>query len=123
MRRLRLGFVLLGMFLVAAPTTGVGHASTSDEVRCRGRVATIVGTNGDDTITVYGFESWGGPGNDHVSVMSTGTTDESVHVGIDWFEAGPGDDRLDGGAGVDSLDGGDGTDACIDGEHLTNCES
>jgi Ca2+-binding RTX toxin-like protein len=73
-------------------------AEAGGQVRCFGRVATIVGTPGDDTIT--------------------GTTGPDVIAGLggnDGLEGGDGNDRICGGAGGDGVDGDAGNDRVLGG--------
>ena len=65
-------------------------------------MATIEGTNGDDTLT-------GTSGTDTINGLGGDDTLEGLE-GDDTLNGGAGDDRLEGGAGVDELDGGAGKD-------------
>ena len=65
-------------------------------------MATIEGTNGDDTLT-------GTSGTDTINGLGGDDTLEGLD-GDDTLNGGAGDDRLEGGAGVDELDGGAGKD-------------
>jgi len=79
---------------------------------CRGRRATIVGTEGPDTLR-------GTNGNDVIVAfegadrIATGNGDDVVCAGVgdDTVDTGNGDDDLRGGPGEDALDGGNGRDA------------
>ena len=70
--------------------------------RCHGRVATIVGTAGDDVLqgTPGRDVIWGGPGNDTIYGK----------LGNDLICGGGGDDVIHGGRGNDEVFGGQGTD-------------
>jgi Ca2+-binding RTX toxin-like protein len=89
--------------LAAAAVTAVGAPPGEAEVhRCHGRVATIVGTAGDDVLegTPGRDVIWGGPGNDTIYGK----------LGNDLICGGGGDDTLHGGRGNDEVFGGQGTD-------------
>lgn len=85
-----------GAVAVAAPDAG------SKAPRCHGKVATIVGTDGDDVLrgTPKRDVIWGGPGED---VILGG-------LGSDTICGGAGDDRIYGRRGNDLINGGAGTD-------------
>jgi Ca2+-binding RTX toxin-like protein len=89
------GLVAFGAFfaLGAAPPE-------EDEPRCRGRLAKIVGTDGDDDLR----------GTDGRDVIWAGLGDDQVHsaLGNDLVCGGPGADLLHGGRGNDTVDGGAG---------------
>jgi Ca2+-binding RTX toxin-like protein len=102
MRRLLTSLVTAGLLLgtsyVVVPA-GQAAAPGPDRVRCDGRVATIVGTNGVDRIdgtsgddviaTLGGGDAVNGRGGDDVICGGPGS---------DVVKGGPGDDRLLGGA-------------------------
>jgi len=84
---------------------------------CRGKVATIVGTTGPDTLT-------GGPFADVIAALG-GKDRVQGAAGNDTVCAGPGKDRVSGGsgsdglfgeAGKDNLSGGKGKDKCVGGK-------
>jgi len=82
---------------------------------CRGEVATLRGTDGNDTLigtegrdVVVGLR-----GNDVIKALG----------GNDVVCAGEGDDQLDGGFGKDILDGGAGANTCLGGEEDEACVS
>ncbi len=90
-------FVAAGVFAIAAT------AAVNDPIpSCRGRPATIVGTNGNDLIEGTRGQDviWAGAGEDTVFGA----------LGSDLICGGPGNDYLDGGRGNDFVDGGNGTD-------------
>jgi CSLREA domain-containing protein len=68
--------------------------------QCDGLEATLVGTNGPDTIT--------GSGLDNVIVGAAGNDTIDGGAGNDTICGGPGNDTITGGAGVDDLLGGPG---------------
>jgi hypothetical protein len=89
-------------------------------LRCHGRLATIVGTSGDDDIVGTGGDDVivglggddrirGGGGSD-VICGGPGDDDLSGNAGADLLDGGPGQDRLRGGPGDDVLRGGPGDD-------------
>jgi Ca2+-binding RTX toxin-like protein len=83
--------------------------------RCAcGRLATIVGTDGDDSLigTDGDDVAWLGPGND---TFAGGAGNDTVC-------GGPGDDTIGGNTGVDAVFGEDGDDR-LDGGHLGTFES
>jgi Ca2+-binding RTX toxin-like protein len=70
--------------------------------RCRGRVATVFGGNGADTLT-------GTPGNDVITGLA-GNDIIDGGGGNDIICGDTGDDQITGGPGNDMIDGGTGTD-------------
>jgi Ca2+-binding RTX toxin-like protein len=79
--------------------------------RCLGRVATIVGTSGDDELVgTAGPDVIVGRGGE--DFIEGGAGDDRICAGprFDFMEGGPGDDRLLGGSGADTAHGGPGTD-------------
>lgn len=88
--------VLAGVLL---PVAGPAVAA----VECRGRTATIVGTDGDDRLV--------GTNRDDVIAALGGDDDVWAGAGDDLVCGGPGDDQLRGRRGADRLygDGGDDT--------------
>ncbi|HUC06870.1 MAG TPA: calcium-binding protein [Solirubrobacterales bacterium] len=94
MRKLLLPLALVFLFasfLAAA-------APSEDDARCHGRLAKIVGTDGDDVLqgTPERDVIWGGDGDDTI----TGS------LGNDLLCGGPGADLVHGGRGNDIVDGG-----------------
>lgn len=87
------------------------------DARCRGRTATIVGTNGADDLkgTKRRDVIAGLGGGDHILGLS-GRDVLCGGRGSDIVEGGPGRDRLYGGPGSDLLDGGHGRDVLKGGE-------
>lgn len=93
--RILLGALLPAALLVpgAAPGAAPGASGAGAPVRCDGRVATLVGTSGDDVLE-------GSPGRDVVAGLG----------GDDLLFGRGGDDLLCGGRGSDGLVGGPGDD-------------
>ncbi len=113
--------MLAGVALFVATFGAHGSASSPGAAaapRCRGRKATIVGTNGSDVLrgTPGRDVFWGGPGNDVIygalgnDLICGGAGDDLVHGGRgnDIIDGGPGADRLFGDLGDDKLQGGPG---------------
>lgn len=92
---------------------GAAATGRAGRVLCEGKVATIVGTSGDDVLrgTPRGDVIVAGAGNDRIYGMG----------GNDLICAGPGADFVDGGGGVDSVFGGGGADVCVGVEHRVGC--
>lgn len=100
----RLGASVVPVLLLAALLVAVqaGPSPAQSGARCRGQVATIVGTDGPDRIK-------GTPGND--VIVAYGGNDRIEGLGgNDIICAGPGRDWVDGGAGNDVIVGGGGND-------------
>ncbi|HEX5763836.1 MAG TPA: calcium-binding protein [Solirubrobacterales bacterium] len=95
-RGIAVGLVALAALLAL----GAGPVPEEDEPRCRGRIAEIVGTDGDDDLR----------GTDERDVIWAGLGDDRVHsaLGNDLVCGGPGSDVLHGGRGNDTVDGGAG---------------
>jgi Ca2+-binding RTX toxin-like protein len=91
------GLALLGLTLVAQ---AVAATEEAEPLRCHGRNATIIGTEGDDKLR-------GTPGRD---VILAGPGDDTILGGLgnDLICGGPGADLIHGGRGNDVLDGGPG---------------
>lgn len=113
---------LVGLCLPA--TAAHAHGSSATTVRCHGRVATIVGTPGDDVlhggpgndviVGLDGSDRIDGRGGDDVICGGDGHSDDSLH-------GGPGNDWLDGGEGShDFLSGGPGRDHLRSDAHRAN---
>lgn len=93
--------VLAGVALLLATLAVVPVAAPGEEPpRCRGEVATIVGSDGDDVLegTLQPDVIWGGGGDDVIYGRQ----------GSDLICAGPGADLVQGGRGNDTIDGGAG---------------
>ena len=86
------------------PACDIGAFEKGPPVRCNGRVATIIGTVGNDRIT-------GTPGPDVIQGLAGRDTIDGLE-GNDIICGGTGDDKLFGGSGADRLNGGSGTDIC-----------
>ncbi|MEX2108530.1 MAG: calcium-binding protein [Solirubrobacterales bacterium] len=86
---------------VAALGAAPPQKDEDDPPRCRGRIATILGTDGADNLR-------GTPSRD---VIFAGLGDDKVHSGLgnDLVCGGPGADVLHGGRGNDTVDGGAGS--------------
>jgi len=93
---------LLGLALVAAFVVSAVSGAGAEEgpERCHGRVATIVGTDGDDVLhgTAKRDVVWAGRGDDKIY----------GNLGNDLLCGGPGSDLVHGGRGNDVVDGGAG---------------
>lgn len=100
MGRLARGFAAAAaVALVSLPALGAA-AREEEQPRCRGRLAEIVGTDGDDTLrgTPGRDVIWGGGGDDVILAS----------LGNDLVCGGPGADLIHGGRGNDVVDGGAG---------------
>jgi uncharacterized delta-60 repeat protein len=96
----------LARLLPTAPVPRAGDPKPAPAVRrCAGRVATIVGTAGRDTLR--------GTRRADVIVALGGNDRVLARGGNDVVCGGPGNDRLSGGSGRDRLRGGAGRDRCI----------
>jgi hypothetical protein len=135
----RSGAILVSAMLLASLALAMTSAAAA-EARCKGRRATIVGTNDGEVIEgtpkvdvivarggndiIYGRGGHdiicGGFGNDRLvggagKDWLKGEHGEDTLLGgggEDWLRGGAGPDRLLGGAGHDDLDGGYGEDVC-----------
>lgn len=103
----KIRFAMLAALLVAAAfaaqaVAAGGGAEAEEEARCMGRLATIVGTEGDDVIH-------GTPGRD---VIDGGNGNDEIFGSLanDLICGGPGDDVIHGGRGNDDLQGATGAD-------------
>jgi Ca2+-binding RTX toxin-like protein len=87
--------------------TALGAAPEEEVVRCHGRRAQIVGTDGNDIL-------WGTPGRD---VIQAGKGDDVVFgsLGNDLICGGPGTDQLHGGRGNDEVYGDAGDEDQVNG--------
>jgi Ca2+-binding RTX toxin-like protein len=101
------GFLGVAM-VVAWGALGAPAGASVVVPTCDGQAATIVGTDGDDTLT-------GTTGNDIV-VLGAGNDTFGADLGDDTVCGGVGDDTIGGGKGVDHLFGEDGNDH-LDGGH------
>jgi Ca2+-binding RTX toxin-like protein len=90
---MKLGRTTVALLLAAPVPLAMAPPAHAAELRCRGEVATIVGTSHRDTLT-------GTPGAD--VIVGRG--------GRDIIDAGGGDDVVCGGTSADTIDGGDGDD-------------
>jgi Ca2+-binding RTX toxin-like protein len=95
----------MALLAVAAVSVAAGPATPTaapevKEPRCHGRVPTILGTDGPDTLrgTPGRDVIWGGPGDDGI-VGSLGNDLICGGGGADLIRGGRGNDILDGGAG------------------------
>ena len=129
------------------PVKAAGPVAPKNDgvVRCNGRVATIVGTDGPDTLTgtpradvihgmggddvIYGLQGndvicggagadtiYGGSGSD-VLTGNKGPDTVKGQSGPDTIIGGDGADQLNGGQGSDEIRGGDGADTLFGGRH------
>jgi Ca2+-binding RTX toxin-like protein len=98
------------VFLLASSLAAAVPAAEEEgeEARCHGRLAKIVGTDGDDVLqgTPERDVIWGGDGNDTI----TGS------LGNDLLCGGPGADLVHGGRGNDIVDGGGGAEDRVIGD-------
>ena len=92
-------FICIAFALFALVLIGAAPPE-EDEPRCHGRLAKIVGTDGDDNLH----------GTNGRDVIWAGLGDDEVHSGLgnDLVCGGPGADLLHGGRGNDTVDGGAG---------------
>ena len=99
LRRLRGVPVALALVAVVAVSAGAG-GEEEEPPRCHGRLAKIVGTDGDDVLhgTSKRDVIWGGGGDDEIYGS----------LGNDLLCGGPGSDLVHGGRGNDEVDGGAG---------------
>ena len=101
--------LVLALALALAP--GAGSANGPTAPRCLGRLATIVGTSGDDELV-----GTPGPdvivGRDGVDFIDAGRGDDRIcgRGESDFLEGGSGDDLIEGGLGADTAHGGPGRD-------------
>lgn len=92
--------VLLASLWAGGALAATGDPAAEDAARCHGRLAKIVGTDGDDVIH-------GTPGRD---VIWGGRGDDTIYgsLGNDLICGGAGADLIHGGRGNDEVDGGAG---------------
>lgn len=93
---------------------------------CHGKTATIVGTDGDDTITGTllpdvvslgpGNDRYNNPGGNDVICGDAGNDRIGGGGGDDFIDGGAGNDKIAGGAGSDRILGGAGKDAISPGD-------
>jgi len=115
------GESLAGPWRLTAPDAGLGDTgSLSDRAlrfgvqRCDGLYATVVDTDGADSLAgTDGNDVIGGLGNDQLIGNS----------GDDRILGGGGGDTLEGNAGSDSLLGGSGNDSASGGIGIDSCEA
>lgn len=84
------------------PCTSTTKSCTVPKLRCRGQLANVVGTAGDDTLT-------GTAGNDVIAALGGNDTITALG-GNDIVCAGAGNDTVSGGDGDDTIFGEDGRD-------------
>jgi hypothetical protein len=116
--------VIPGALLALLPVIGVAGQSSAgaDPVTCFGEAATIIGTDGPDTVDLQDGSHGSGPfvvatlgGNDVVFGSDSADT-VCLGSGSDRFEGRDGDDRASGGGGDDVLIGDDGSDSLRGGQ-------
>src|SRR2546430_753549 len=83
----RTRLIVLSAALVVASVLVIGASASTSWPSCLGEPATIVGTDGNDTIN-------GTSGNDTIAGLGGG----------DYLGGGTGDDKIDGGTGRDWVD-------------------
>jgi Tol biopolymer transport system component len=107
-----------GVVQLTNTTTGANKGpGFQPSVTCRGKLATIVGTDASEALT-------GGPGPDVISGQGGADQISGVDAndvicgdaGKDKLVGGKGRDQLDGGKGKDKLIGGKGKDTCVGGK-------
>jgi Ca2+-binding RTX toxin-like protein len=132
--------------LCAGQAVAAGGSGETEAHLCHGRVATIVGTSGDDVLhgTPGRDVIWGGPGNDTIygslgnDLICGGAGDDVIHggrgndevfggrgadrvfgdLGDDKVSGGPGSyDDVYGGLGIDTVDGGPGNYDLVHGDY------
>src|SRR4051794_26881352 len=104
---------LTGVLVVATLQLIGSSPAMASTPLCFGHPATIVGTDGDDTLTGQGGVSdviVGLGGNDHVSGGDFYGDDEIPGDAPDFLCGGRGDDVVHGSPGDDHLNGGGGND-------------
>ncbi len=106
MRRVRLMLVLFSLVAAACATAAAAPIEAAPD-SCRGRAATLVGTDGNDVLV----------GTSGPDVVSAGAGDDVIRGlgGWDVICAGDGDDVVRGGSGRDTIEGGDGDDRLFGG--------
>ena len=102
----------LAVFLVAV-AAAPARADAATAATCFGQRATIVGTQGADTLR-------GTARRDVVAGLAGNDTIRGL-AGNDVLCGGAGDDVIDGGVGRDRVDGGPGANRCIAVEQRANC--
>jgi Ca2+-binding RTX toxin-like protein len=116
---LLLAVAALAVFAAQAIGASTEGGAEEEVHRCHGRVATIVGTSGDDVLhgTPGRDVIWGGPGNDTIygslgnDLICGGAGDDVIHGGRgnDEVFGGRGSDRVFGDLGDDKVSGGPGS--------------
>jgi Ca2+-binding RTX toxin-like protein len=109
----------VALALCAGQAIAAGSGGEEEVHLCHGRVATIVGTSGDDVLhgTPGRDVIWGGPGNDTIygslgnDLICGGAGDDVIHGGRgnDEIYGGRGADRVFGDLGDDKVSGGPGS--------------
>ena len=149
MRFRRLSTLAVLVAMIGATLT-LSLPAASQAFTCNGLAATIVGTEGRDSIegtsgpdvivALGGSDRIRGLGGDDVICAGAGRDRVWAGAGDDRVEGGPGRDRLlgqsgddlvlggsgrdavKGGPGIDIVNGGVSTDTCLAGETVKNCE-
>ena len=99
----RLGLLVLSAVFTVLAVVSLGSSSDAQSApRCNGRIATIVGTSGDDVLQ-------GTKGRDIIVGLAGDDTIRGAG-GNDLICGGNGDDIINGGAGNDNIFGGSGDD-------------
>ena len=153
-------FICLAIFAFVILSAGIALAQPANEKAaekappptCDGKVANVVGTDGDDILTgflggndqISGKEGkdiiCGGDGNDVIQgnrgpdVIYGEAGDDRIEGnrgddivyggdGNDYIEGNKGEDFLDGGPGIDSINGGKDKDKCLNYEQKQKCNT
>lgn len=131
---MRFGLGLVAAAIAVAAVVGATgtHAASLQALRCQGKVATIVGkpgpdsingTNGADVIVSRGgADIINGRGGDDLICAGTGNDTVNGGSGADRIFGEANDDALTGGPGIDVLNGGPGSDTCSLGDEHSACE-
>ena len=110
---LLMSIVWLVPYVASSPITIIPAAFATITNDCLGEPATIVRTEGNDTLV-------GTPGRDVIVALGGNDTVQALG-GDDKVCGGDGNDFLDGGTGTDEGDGGPGSNQCFNLETAINC--
>ena len=104
--------------LLVAPLTLWSVPASAAVPTCFGQPATIVGTDGPDTLEGQSGVAdviYGGGGDDRIGGGAFYEDDDVPGTAADLLCGGPGNDKVGGGPGNDKINGGDGDDV-VNGE-------